>query len=97
MNRTRRKTSVEWPTVVDDRLRLLVALVQQTETAGSTSASELLSALVCAQPLDRDVLAAQVLRYRSLDHSAVAGLTAEHPINPPRRGRPRRTRPAPRP
>jgi hypothetical protein len=87
----RRKTSVEWPVVVDDRLRLLVSLVEHAGDAGATSASELLAALVCEQPIDGGYLAAQVNRYRQASAVELSNATRRHSAEgpTPRRGRPR--------
>ncbi len=54
MRSDRRKTSVEWPAAVDDRLRHLVQLAEGSSGLRTTSASELLAALICVQPLDGD-------------------------------------------
>lgn len=95
MERERRKTSVEWPVFVDERLRLLVVLVEQAAQVQATSASELLAALVCDQPIDGDRLADTVIRYRNASPIEVATTTRNHRsrTRTPRRGRPRRRRP----
>jgi hypothetical protein len=95
VERTRRKTSVEWPVVVDERLRLLVTLVEQAGHAGTTSASELLAALVCEQSIDGAHLLDKVLRYRQTPHAELSAITHSHmsPTTAPRRGRPRGPRP----
>lgn len=95
MDRERRKTSVEWPVFVDERLRLLVVLAEQATRVRATSASELLAALVCDQPLDGDRLADMVIRHRNASPVEVAQATRSHRswTGTPRRGRPRRSRP----
>lgn len=95
MERTRHKTSVEWPIVVDERLRLLVSLTEQA-CAGTTSASELLAALICQQPIDGTHLADCVMRYRLTEPADLATATHRYTARSrgPRRGRPRKpTRP----
>jgi len=92
----RRKTSIEWPAAVDDRLRLLVRLAEEQEGLGVTSASELLGALIWSQQPDGAGLAATITSYRQAGRD-VTGLADEvSPAGPrrtPRRGRPRRGRP----
>lgn len=92
MERNRHKTSVEWPVVVDERLRLLVSLTEQVSTAGPTSASELLAALICQQPIDGKHLADCVMQYRQTEHADLATATHRHTAwsRGPRRGRPRK-------
>src|SRR5438094_10080093 len=87
----RRRTSVEWPTIVDDRLRLLVDLARQAEHLdGTSSANELLAALVCAQSLDTEHVAQLVNRYRNLSLDQIAAATQRRGgAAAPRRGRPR--------
>jgi len=86
---------MEWPVAVDERLRLLVALVEQAEGAGATSASELVATLICEQPLDGRLLAGRVVRYRQTAPADIAATTGAHPAlaAEPRRGRPRRPSP----
>lgn len=90
----RRKTSVEWPAAVDDRLRHLVRLAEQSSDVRTTSASELLAALICAQPLDGVRLATTITAYRQTGRDT---MRATEPGDlslpqPRRRGRPRRKR-----
>lgn len=87
----KRKTSIEWPTVIDDRLRLLVDLASQSaELDGASSANELLAALVSAQPLESDRLARLVKRHRNRPVDQIAAANEKHGGTPsPRRGRPR--------
>jgi len=87
----KRRSSVEWPTIVDDRLRLLVDLTQQADDLDkSTSANELLAALICSQSLDGARLARLVKRYRNRPLTKIAEETEEYGgAPPPRRGRPR--------
>jgi hypothetical protein len=88
----RRKTSMEWPTVVDDRLRLLVSLTERSNVTGPTSATELVAALICAQLIDADHLGEVVRRYRQMDSDEIKAETRRHgplPTVTPRRGRPR--------
>lgn len=87
----KRRTSIEWPTEVDDRLRLLVALAGRSPTlSGASSANELLAALVCEQPLEPAALARMIDRYRSLELSEVERATSANGGPPtPSRGRPR--------
>jgi hypothetical protein len=91
MGTEKRRTSVQWPTAVDDRLRLLVELVRQSGSLDKpSSANELLAALVCAQPLENDRLARLVKRYRGVELGDLAAATARHGgARQPRRGRPR--------
>ena len=93
MRGDRRKTSVEWPADVDDRLRMLVRLAEQTGDLGTTSASELLAALICDQPLDGARLTAVIAAYRQSERVDLptAGTSGE-PVPGRRRGRPRRGR-----
>lgn len=90
--RKRKKTSIEWPTEVDDRVRLLVDLVSKSPTlSGKSSASELLAALVCEQPLEPDQLAQTINQYRGVNMTEVAwGTNAKGGAPRPTRGRPRR-------
>jgi len=92
MRGDRRKTSIEWPADVDDRLRHLVQLAEETAQLRTTSASELLAALVCAQPLDGPRLAATITDYRQARRGTMETAPPGGPIvpRPPRRGRPRR-------
>ena len=92
MRGDRRKTSVEWPAAVDDRLRHLVRLAEESSAIRTTSASELLAALICAQPLDGDQLAATISAYRQVGHDTMAAVGSGDLNLPqtPRRGRPRR-------
>lgn len=91
MRGDRRKTSIEWPADVDDRLRHLVQLAEETTELRATSASELLAALVCAQPKDGPRLAATITDYRQAREIMETAPPGD-PIPPltPRRGRPRR-------
>lgn len=91
MRGDRRKTSVEWPTAVDDRLRLLVRLAEDTENIRTTSASELLAALICDQPLEGTRLAELIAAYRQGSHGStkVSDADEDRP-RIRRRGRPRR-------
>lgn len=92
MRGDRRKTSVEWPATVDDRLRHLVRLAEETPDLRTTSASELLAALICAQPLNGAQLAATITAYR-LAGRYTAGPAGSDDLSLPqtrRRGRPRR-------
>jgi hypothetical protein len=93
MRDDRRKTSIEWPAAVDDRLRHLVQLAEEAAELRTTSASELLAALIWAQPLDATGLAAMITAYR---HTGRATMEADRrndrsPPRTPRRGRPRRS------
>ena len=99
MERNRHKTSVEWPVAVDERLRLLVVLVEEAGNVGTTSASELLAALVSEQPIDADVLAESVVRYRRTPATDMSAVTRSHRAwtATPRRGRPRGSASATRP
>jgi hypothetical protein len=88
----RRKTSVEWPATVDDRLRHLVRLAEEASDLRTTSASELLAALICAQPLDSARLAATITAYRQTGRDTL-GTAGSSDLSLPqtrRRGRPRR-------
>lgn len=89
--RKRKKTSIEWPTEVDDRVRLLVGLVGKSPTLGAkSSASELLAALVCEQPLESEALARTISRYRRTDLAEIERATSASGGAPtPSRGRPR--------
>ena len=92
MHGDRRKTSVEWPATVDDRLRHLVRLAEEAPDLRTTSASELLAALICAQPLDGAQLAATITAYRQTGRDTV-GAVGSSDLSLPRtrrRGRPRR-------
>jgi hypothetical protein len=88
----RRKTSVEWPATVDDRLRHLVRLAEEVPGLRATSASELLAALICAQPLDGARLAATIAAYRQTGRDTIGAVGSSNLSLPqtPRRGRPRR-------
>ena len=92
MRGDRRKTSVEWPAAVDDRLRHLVRLAEGSPGLRTTSASELLAALICAQPLDGDQLAATISAYRQAGHDTMGAVGSGELNLPqtPRRGRPRK-------
>jgi hypothetical protein len=94
MRDNRRKTSIEWPSVVDDRLRLLVQLAEASGEVGTTSASELLAALICAQPLDGTHLTATIATYRRTAPETIAAASRNDvkAARRPRRGRPRRAR-----
>lgn len=87
----RKKTSIEWPTEVDDRVRLLVDLAGKSAIlTGASSASELLAALVCEQPLESEALARTINQYRGVDMTEVARATSAKGGAPrPTRGRPR--------
>lgn len=90
MESPRRKTSVEWPTVVDDRLRMLVAIAEH-RTGRRTSAAELLSALICAQSTDPERVAHRIRQFRALAPEDIAhGNDATLVKDASRRGRPRR-------
>jgi hypothetical protein len=90
----RRKTSVEWPAPVDDRLRHLVRLAEEDADLRTTSASELLAALIWAQPLDSARLAATITAYRKTGRDTMRTERSSDLNLPqtPRRGRPRRKR-----
>lgn len=92
MRGDRRKTSVEWPAAVDDRLRHLVRLAEESSGLRTTSASELLAALICAQPPDGARLAATITAYRQAgsDNMGAVEPSGLSLPEPPRRGRPRR-------
>jgi hypothetical protein len=93
---TRRKTSIEWPADVDERLRALVRLAEQDGGLSATSASELLAAMVCGQPADGARLAALITAYRQRGGELAEAPGSPEGMPPPRRrGRPRRglTRP----
>lgn len=93
MRGDRRKTSVEWPAAVDDRLRLLVRLAEEAGNLRTTSASELLAALICDQELDGARLAAVINTYRQSGRETIRAVGAgEDPPRAPRRGRPRHSR-----
>jgi hypothetical protein len=94
MRGDRRKTSMEWPVGVDDRLRLLVRLAEQSGDHRPTSASELLAALICDQPLDGTRLAAVISTYRQNGSGSLTGSVGGEPQQSRRRGRPRRARAA---
>jgi hypothetical protein len=89
----RRKTSIEWPAAVDDRLRHLVQLAEEAAELRTTSASELLAALIWAQPLDGAGLAATITAYRQAGRDAMEAVRQndQNPPRTPRRGRPRRS------
>lgn len=92
MRGDRRKTSIEWPAGVDDRLRHLVRLAEEAAELRTTSASELLAALIWAQPLDGARLAATITAYRHARRETMEAIRPGNLIPPgtPRRGRPRR-------
>ena len=92
MRGNRRKTSVEWPAAIDDRLRHLVRLAEEAADLRTTSASELLAALIWAQPLDGARLAASIAAYRQTGRDTIGavGSTDLNLPQAPRRGRPRR-------
>lgn len=92
MRGDRRKTSVEWPAAVDDRLRHLVRLAEEAADLRITSASELLAALIWAQPLDGARLAATIITYRQTGRDLTGAVESSDLNLPqaPRRGRPRR-------
>lgn len=88
----RRRTSIEWPAIVDARLRHLVQLAEERTEVQITSASELLAALIWAQPLDASRLAATIIAYRRAERETM-GMDIVGDLGPPRvprRGRPRR-------
>jgi hypothetical protein len=88
---TRRKTSIEWPADVDERLRALVRLAEQDGALPATSASELLAAMVCGQPADGARLAALITAYRQRGGEPAEAPGLPQGVTPPRRrGRPRR-------
>jgi hypothetical protein len=93
MRGDRRKTSIEWPAVVDDRLRHLVQLAEEAAEVRTTSASELLAALIWAQPLDGARLAATITAYRQTGRDTMEAVRQndQNPPRTPRRGRPRRS------
>jgi hypothetical protein len=90
----RRKTSIEWPAAIDDRLRCLVRLAEEESDLRTTSASELLAALIWSQPLDGVRLAATITAYRQTGRDTMGAAGSSDPDLPqaPRRGRPRRMR-----
>jgi hypothetical protein len=92
MRGDRRKTSIEWPAVVDARLRHLVRLAEEAAELRTTSASELLAALIWAQPLDGARLATIIIAYRHAEREDMDmdNLGDLSPPQAPRRGRPRR-------
>ena len=92
MRGDRRKTSVEWPATIDDRLRHLVRLAEEAADLRTTSASELLAALIWAQPLDGARLAATITAYRQTGRDTIGAVGSTDLKLPqaPRRGRPRR-------
>jgi hypothetical protein len=92
MRGDRRKTSVEWPAAVDDRLRHLVDLAEEAAELRTTSASELLAALIWAEPLDGARLAATITAYRQTGRDTMEAVRPgdQNPPRTPRRGRPRR-------
>jgi hypothetical protein len=93
MRGDRRKTSVEWPAAVDDRLRLLVRVAEETGNLRTTSASELLAALICGQQPDGARLEAVITAYRHSGCETIrAAGASEDPPRAPRRGRPRGSR-----
>jgi hypothetical protein len=93
MRGDRRKTSIEWPAAVDDRLRHLVQLAEEAAELRTTSASELLAALIWAQPLDGARLAATITAYRRTGRDTMEAVRQNdhNPPRTPRRGRPRRS------
>jgi len=92
MRGARRKTSVEWPAAVDDRLRLLVRLAEDAGNLRATSASELLAALICDQPLEGTRLAALITAYRQGNCDIIKAADAnDGKPRSRRRGRPRRS------
>lgn len=92
MPQNRRKTSVEWPVAVDDRLRLLADLAAASPATRNTSASEVLAALVCTQSVEPEALQKLVLDYRAVRMEALATETSSPASRLFRRrpGRPRR-------
>jgi hypothetical protein len=92
MRGDRRKTSIEWPAAVDDRLRHLVQLAEEAAELRTTSASELLAALIWAQPLDGARMAATIAAYRQTGRDTMEAVRQndQNPPRTPRRGRPRR-------
>jgi hypothetical protein len=92
MRGDRRKTSIEWPAAVDDRLRHLVRLAEEAADMRSTSAAELLAALIWAQPLDGAGLAATIAAYRHGRENLEAISSSDLTSRPRRRGRPRRSK-----
>jgi len=92
MRGDRRKTSIEWPAAVDDRLRNLVRLAEEAAELRTTSAAELLAALIWAQPLDAASLAAAIAAYRNERESIEAVSLGDLTSPTPRRGRPRRNK-----
>ena len=91
MRGDRRKTSIEWPAAIDDRLRHLVRLAEEAAELRTTSASELLAALIWAQPLDGARLAATITAYRQIGRENMEAVRPGGLNLPraPRRGRPR--------
>lgn len=85
----RRNTLVYWPAAVDERLNLLLDLLQRH--GENASRAQILAALVAAAPLDADKIAQQVRAYQQLDEES---FTAEHTRHP-RSQQPRR-KPGPR-
>ena len=87
----KRRTSLEWPTEVDDRLRLLVDLARHSPALDrASSANELLAALVCEQSLEPDALGRTISRYRGVELAELDRATrAKGGPQVPRRGRPR--------
>lgn len=86
---TRRSTSIEWPTPVDARLRILVNLAAE-ELGRPTSAAEVLAGLIVQARLDgkRAAKAAQAASPRKL--RAIERENAEHAERTgPQLGRPR--------
>lgn len=69
-------------------------LAEETSDLRTTSASELLAALIWAQPLEGARLAATIIAYRQAerDITEAAGFGQLSPPQVPRRGRPRRKR-----
>ncbi len=93
MGSDRYKTSMEWPTVVGDRLRLLVGLTERSNLTGPTSATELVAALICAQPIDVDQMGEAVRQYRQMDSDAIAAETRRYGLlaaTPTQRSAPQR-------
>jgi hypothetical protein len=92
MRSDRRKTSIEWPAAVDDRLRHLVRLAEEAADVRTTSAAELLAALIWAQPLDAASLGAAITAYRDERENIEAVSLGDLTSRAPRRGRPRRNK-----
>ncbi len=82
------------PAALDDRLRHLVQLAEEAAELRTTSAAELLAALIWAQPLDGDHLAATITAYRQTGRDTIEAVRQndQDPPRSPGRGRPRRSR-----